>query len=119
ISHHTAKLIGDEYVLRELGTTRVMGKQEALQTFEIIGYRQDLTDADRKLLEVWGEALKLTKQQKWDEAIKAFLEAEKLERQFPGRKSNPCRTYLDDRIPHWQANPPGEDWDGVWVFTSK
>lgn len=119
ISHHTAKLLSDEYVLRELGTIRVMGKQEALQTFEIIGYRQDLTDADRKLLEVWGEALKLTREQKWDAAIQAFLEAEKLERQFEGRKSNPCRTYLDDRIPHWQANPPGDDWDGVWVFTAK
>jgi len=119
ISHHTAKLLSEEFILRELGTTRVMGKQEALQTFEVLGFKDDLVENDWKLLEIWKIALEQIRAQKWDAAIKTLLEAEKYERQFTGRKSNPCRTYLDDRIPFWQANPPGDDWDGVWVLTSK
>lgn len=119
ISHHTAKLLSDEFALRELGTTRVKGKQEALQTFEVLGFTKDLTEDDRKLLEIWPQALEAVRQQKWNDAIKRFREAEKYERQFEGRSSNPCQTYLNDRIPVWQTNPPGEDWDGVWVLTTK
>jgi hypothetical protein len=26
--------------------------------------------------------------------------------------------YLE-RIAHYQAHPPGDDWDGVWTMTSK
>ncbi|MCF7796982.1 MAG: adenylate/guanylate cyclase domain-containing protein [Candidatus Marinimicrobia bacterium] len=119
ISHHTAKLLSQEFALRELGTTRVKGKQEALQTFEVLGFTRDLTDDDQKLLEIWPQALEATRQQRWNDAIKLFQEAEKFERQFEGRNSNPCQTYLNDRIPVWQENPPGDEWDGVWVLTSK
>ena len=41
-----------------------------------------------------------------------------LEEMFGGRKTNPSRIYIP-RCEHYQENPPGEDWDGVWTLTSK
>lgn len=119
ISHHTAALLGDDFALRELGTTRVFGKQEALTTFEILDYSRNLTDADRELLEHWPRALELVKQQDWHGAREIFRETAKLERSFEGRPTNPSKVYLEERIPHWEANPPGGDWDGVWVLSGK
>lgn len=119
ISHHTAALLGDDFALRELGTTRVFGKKEALTTYEILDYTRDITSADRELLELWPKALALVKEQDWKGARAIFQQTELLERQFEGRPTNPSKVYLEERIPHWQADPPGENWDGVWVLSGK
>ena len=53
-----------------------------------------------------------------DKAIEAFKTADELEEMFGGRKTNPSRIYIP-RCEHYLENPPGEDWDGVFVATSK
>ena len=54
----------------------------------------------------------------WDKAIEAFKASDELEEMFKGRKTNPSRIYVP-RCEHFQSNPPGDDWDGVWTLTSK
>lgn len=119
ISHHTAALLGDEFAMRELGTTRVFGKKEALTTFEILDFTKDLSDADRKLLALWPDGITAVKNQSWTVAIKIFEQTLVLERQFEGRPTNPSRVYLEERIPYWRAHPPGKNWDGIWALSSK
>lgn len=120
ISHHTAALLKDtEFAMRELGTTRVFGKQEALTTFEILDFTKDLSDADRELLSLWPQGMAAVKDQNWTIAIKVFEKTLVLERQFEGRPTNPSRVYLEERIPYWRAHPPGKNWDGVWALRSK
>jgi len=53
------------------------------------------------------------KQKKWDEAIKAFEMALKAD-----PKDGPSELYLD-RAKNYKLNPPPEDWDGVFVMTTK
>ncbi len=119
ISHHTAKLLGSEFTLRELGTTRVVGKKEALTTFEILGYTEKLSIEDKQLLKIWSWAMEAVRQQNWTRARQLFTRTEALEQHFEGRPTTPSEVYLKERIPFWETNPPGKDWDGAWDLTSK
>jgi adenylate cyclase len=49
----------------------------------------------------------------WDGAVEAFKDA-----LVANRNDRPSKIYLD-RCAHYKANPPGDDWDGVWVLTEK
>ena len=72
----------------------------------------------KKILPIFHEGLENYFKQDWDKAIEAFKTADELEEMFPGRKTNPSRIYIP-RCQNFKANPPGDDWDGVWTQTSK
>ncbi len=114
----TYQAVKDEFIWRELDYVRVMGKSAPVQVYELICNPEKLTDQTEKTLAAYHEALKLYKSQSWDKAIAAFKAADEMEDMFPGRKTNPSRIYIP-RCEHWRANPPGDDWDGVWTLTSK
>ncbi len=108
----------DDFEWREIDIVKVVGKSEAVHTWELISRKGELPESFQKLLPVYEEALRLLRAQEWNQAREAFQAADKLEDMFPGRKSNPCRTYLA-RIEEYESNPPGDDWDGSYTLTSK
>ena len=112
----TYEPIKDKIVVRDLDYVRVMGKEEPVKVYELI-YKKE-PDVYKKILPAYEEALKLYKNQEWTKAIEAFKASDELEDMFSGRKTNPSRIYIP-RCEHFLANPPGEDWDGVWTLTSK
>ena len=65
------------------------------------------------MLGCFNEGVKLYRKQEWDRASSFFTKA---------LKANPddtlSQTYID-RCELMKANPPGDEWDGVWVMTSK
>ena len=75
-------------------------------------------DQYKKILPAYHEALDLYKNQEWSKAIEAFKASDALEDMFGGRKTNPSRIYIP-RCEHYLENPPGDDWDGVYIMTSK
>lgn len=66
-----------------------------------------------ELLKNYNKGLELYKQRKWDEAIGFFQKALEI---FP--KDGPSGLYLE-RCMKYKENPPPEDWDGVFVMTTK
>ncbi len=108
----------DDFEWRDIDIVKVMGKSEAVHAYELISLKGELPQTYEKLLPAYNEALKLFRSQKWDLAGEAFKAAEKYEDMFHGRKSNPCRTYLE-RIEEYRLNPPGDDWDGSYTLTKK
>jgi len=108
----------DKFTWRDLDFVRVMGKTEPAQVYELIAVAGKETEQDKTILKAYHEALELYRSQDWDKAKDAFKAADELEDMFPGRKTNPSRVYIP-RCDHWKANPPGDDWDGVWTLTSK
>jgi adenylate cyclase len=52
ISGRTAEMLNGQFLLRPVGNVRVVGKNEAVQTFEVIGRAPDGTDAHNKLIEL-------------------------------------------------------------------
>ena len=61
-------------------------------------------------------------QQDWSGALSLFEKAKDLEPNrpgvTPGVKDNPSMILID-RCKVMQENPPGDDWDGVYVMTTK
>ena len=72
-----------------------------------------LTREKEELLKYYNLGLTAYKQRKWDDAIRAFEMALKL---YPG--DGPSGLYLE-RSKTFKETPPPEDWDGVYVMTTK
>lgn len=72
-----------------------------------------LSKEKEELLKYYNLGLAAYKQRKWDDAIRAFEMALKL---FPG--DGPSELYLE-RSRSFRETPPPEDWDGVFVMTTK
>ena len=96
----------------------MLGKEEPVKVWELISEVGKEPEQYKKILPAYNEALKLYQDQEWSKAIEAFKVSDALEDMFPGRKTNPSRIYIP-RCEHFQSNPPGDEWDGVWTLTSK
>ncbi|HOO72122.1 MAG TPA: tetratricopeptide repeat protein [Spirochaetota bacterium] len=72
-----------------------------------------ITKEKQEMLKYYNLGLAAYKQKKWDDAIKAFEMALKI---VPD--DGPSKLYLQ-RSSEYRLNPPGEDWDGVFVMTTK
>jgi adenylate cyclase len=118
VANETYTPCKDKFTWRDLDFVRVMGKTEPAQVYELIAVAGKETEQDKTILKAYHEALELYRSQDWDKAKNAFKAADELEDMFPGRKTNPSRVYMP-RCDHWKANPPGDDWDGIWTLTSK
>jgi len=118
VSETTYKAAKDDFEWRELDFVRVVGKTEPVKVYELICRKGELSPELEKLLSLFHTGLDYYRSCKWEEAKKAFIEAEKYEEMFPGRKTNPSRVY-QERCDYWAANPPPPDWDGSWTLTKK
>lgn len=72
-----------------------------------------LSKEKQEMLKYYNMGLVAYKQRKWDEAIKAFEMAVEV---MPD--DGPSTEYLR-RSRQYRDNPPPEDWDGVFVMTTK
>mgnify|MGYP001327784743 FL=1 len=118
IANSTYEPVKDRMVVRDLDNVVVMGKNEPVKVWELISEVGKEPEKYKKILPAYHEALDLYKNQEWNKAIEAFKASDSLEDMFSGRKTNPSRIYIP-RCEHFMANPPGDDWDGVWTLTSK
>ena len=66
-----------------------------------------------EVINYYNLGLSAYKQRKWDEAIKAFEMALRID-----PKDGPSKLYLE-RSNEFKADPPGDDWDGVFVMKTK
>ncbi|MFU7528507.1 GAF domain-containing protein [Qipengyuania sp. ASV99] len=114
LSENTASRLKGVYRLREVDKVVVKGKTEPVGVFECLDYHSDASFPN--LMDVLGnfnEGVKVYRQQDWDRAAGYFTKA---------LDANPddklSRTYIE-RCELMKANPPGDDWDGVWMMTSK
>ena len=96
-----------------LDVVRVKGKDKPVTIFEPVGLVENIDKSVRKQIKEFHHALKLYKQQNWDDAEQLLFQ---LSQQEPDRMI--YKIYLD-RIAVFRANPPEENWDGVFTHTSK
>ncbi len=108
----------DHFEWRFLDYVRVKGKKVSVKVYELLARKGELDPTISKMIDLFHEGQDYYFKQKWDQALKAFQEAEKLEDMFPGRSTNPSRVFIS-RCQQMKENPPGPDWDGVWTLTQK
>jgi len=118
VAESTYKVVKDQFEWRFLDYVRVKGKKVPVRVYELLAEKGKLDERNAKAVAAFHAAQELYFAQKWDLALEAFKEAEKLEDMFPGRNTNPSTVYIA-RCEYLKNNPPGEDWDGVWTLTAK
>lgn len=72
-----------------------------------------ITKEKEELLNYYNLGLAAYKQRKWDEALKAFEMALKID-----PSDGPSMLYTE-RAREFKSNPPSDDWDGVFVMKTK
>jgi class 3 adenylate cyclase/CHASE2 domain-containing sensor protein len=114
ISETTYRAAGREVIdVRELDSLRVVGRDEPVRVYEILGRSGEVDGKKMEVVEMYQAGLGLYKERKWTEAISTFesgLQIDPLE--------GPCRVFID-RCQEYMQAPPPEDWDAVHVLDSK
>jgi adenylate cyclase len=114
ISEKTCEQLKYRYFIREVDLMRVKGKLQPVKVFEILDHHDKKTFPDMEtVIDLTHKGITLYRQQRWHEAIDAFESALRL-----NRKDELCKLYVC-RCHYFIENPPGENWDGVWVMTTK
>jgi adenylate cyclase len=114
ISEHTFREAGDTIVARELDLLVVAGKTEPIRVYELVGLSgDDLPQKKREFLECYREGLSRYRQRKWHEALEYFQKALAID-----PEDYPSRLYVD-RALMYDAAPPPDDWNGVFILRTK
>ncbi len=109
----TTKTAVPEYLYRKLDCVKVKGKEQPVAIFEPIGLASEVEEHVVAELADYEQALEHYLQKDWEEAKNAFS---KLREHDPDRLL--YKLYAE-RIKYFMENPPNEEWDGVYIFTSK
>ena len=112
-SEYTAREAGDALLYRKLDRVRVVGINEPVRLCELIDLADQASEQQKKLVQVFHEALDYFEKRDWTQAEKGFQETLSI---APG--DNPSVLYLD-RCKGFLDNPPEDKWDGVYNLTSK
>lgn len=72
-----------------------------------------ISNEKRQVLALFDEGRNLYKQRSFDDALKKFAMALKID-----SDDGPSKVYYA-RCKHYISNPPSSDWDGVFIMTSK
>jgi adenylate cyclase len=114
LSEFTFAALKDRSYLREVDLLRVKGKTKPVGIYESFAYRPD-RDSDRvkRAADLTTRGIAAYRGRRWAEARTHFGALHDL-----ATGDRIARLYLD-RVQRFEAEPPPDDWDGVWVMTSK
>jgi len=111
-----------DIAFRYLDKIVVKGRSQPVAMYEPTGFMADLSQETQDCLDCFKQGIDKYLVQDWDGALKMFEKAKNMEPNkpgvTPGVKDNPSMILID-RCQVMKENPPGEDWDGVYVMTSK
>lgn len=113
LSEQTAKLLDDNFTVRELDLVRVKGKHNTTNLYELVGFSSQLDNYQLELLQLFAKGLELYRNRNWSHAQHYFKQALAL-----NPDDTPSSMYLH-RIAQLQANPPEREWDGITYFMRK
>jgi class 3 adenylate cyclase len=112
----------DDIAYRYLDKIVVKGRTQPVAMYEPTGFKNDLTQETQDCLDCFQQGIDKFLLQDWNGALNMFEKAKGFEPNkpgvTPGVKDNPSMILID-RCQVMKDNPPGDDWDGVYVMTSK
>ena len=114
LSDVTHRKVEKKVLSREIDYIRVVGKTEPVRIYELMGLSdKPLSDYMKYFMELYHDGLKAYQERKWDEGISYFQSALTY---IPNDAV--CQLYIE-RMNLFKLHPPAEDWDGVFVLSSK
>jgi adenylate cyclase len=118
----SAEAGGDDCVFRFLDKIIVKGRSEPAEMYEVVCLRKDLDAETQQCIELYAEGVEHYRSQRWAPALDCFEKSAALETNRPERNPDSPTTpslVMIDRTRYLMANPPGADWNGVYVMKSK
>lgn len=102
-----------ELISRRLDKVRVMGIDKPVQLYNIIGFAEEMTDAEISAVDLFHEGLECYLDKRFVEAKRFFEHAASLTPKdgTPQVFVERCKKYISD--------PPPENWDGVMTMSTK
>ncbi len=114
IGANTVTKAGDQIMTRELDLLRVMGKNEPVKVYELVGLKEEgIPDKKQQVLDIFREGYGNYRAKNWQNAKNYFGQVLAID-----RTDGPSKTYIN-RCDKFIANPPAEDWDGVYTMLRK
>ena len=114
ITENTYKGLRGAYRVRPIDHVVVKGKTEPVEIFEVLDFHTE--ESFPNVMEVLGHfqaGRAKYAAQEWAGAVDAFNEALAL------NPNDKLSTLYIERCDYFKANPPGEEWDGVWTMKTK
>ncbi|MFC1541353.1 CHASE2 domain-containing protein [Candidatus Latescibacterota bacterium] len=113
-SEATRKMVEHEIITRELDLLRVKGKTEGVLVHEVLQRKSTgLDEVKQKVVDIYLEGLAAYKERRWDDGIKLFSEAHSID-----PEDSPSEVYKK-RCEAFKAEPPPDDWDGIFTMRTK
>lgn len=112
ISEFTYADIKDEFICREVDWVRVKGKELPVKIFELIA-EKTAPQRTMSLLKQFESGYKMYHEKQFEKAAKVFEEALAID-----AEDYLSKVYLE-RCQEFIAEPPPNDWDGVFVMKTK
>ena len=113
LSEDTQQQVAMTMATRELDLIQVVGKEEPIRIYELLGHKGSLSQSELAANEVFAQGLHAYRQRLWPQAREYFETC--LEKNTGDR---PAQLFLE-RIKILEVEPPPENWDGVWQLTQK
>ena len=114
ISEYTYALCADRIWVRELDRTQVKGKQQAVGLYELIDRCETPLPADTEVfLDLYAKARNAYTSMCFDDAIALFNQAQQM------RPHDKAVAVHLSRAHQYLVQPPPQDWNGVFVMTTK
>jgi adenylate cyclase len=114
IGENTAQMVEKSFLLREIDTVQVVGREQAVRIYELLASAgRPLLPEQEEAFRFYAGGLEAYRERRWGEALKLFEESlALLPDDGPSRTmANRCQTY--------QQAPPPEEWGGVFEATHK
>ena len=112
VPKYTYEDIKHEFILRQLDTIKVKGKNVPIKIYELMG-RKNGDDRLRQAAELFEAGLQAYFRQEWDEAEAFFHKTQGV---IPD--DGPSTIFLK-RVKSLRETELARDWDGVWVMKTK
>ncbi len=105
---------GDDCLFRKLDTIVVKGRSTPVTMYEIAALRAEASQQLFDCVGLYEQGMDAYFKQEWDQALSYFNQSLPLE----AHPTNPSQIFIE-RCGLMKANPPGKDWNGVFIMTSK
>lgn len=110
VGEATVALCGDAFEFRKIDQIRVVGRDTPVRVYEPLCIAGGLTDDDRELRDRYSKALATFRKGAFEDAAREF---DRL------AETDPPSAVMARHARNLRADPPGEDWDGVYNLESK
>jgi len=120
MTKNSAEKFGDRCSFRFLDKIQVKGRLRPVAIYELAGLKDMLSRSALDCIEIFNAGIEYYLRQDWTSAADCFARSATLEPARPSAVSGlDASTVFLKRCAAMKLNPPGKDWDGVFVLKTK